>query len=323
MDVHSHDTRSPADEKNARRACHASFPLADIRRGKEDKLGNKVQEILWCGAEYIVYRSCLGVYVHFADCADTEARQRKAFNEICPELCELRFLTHEMHRKRKVRNFLRWIFRWSRKEDGRPGASLFEHNIAQAIMLLMEDDPKPAKAIAKAALAMAVVRSTNDNTIRYVRSSIVASLWAIPLAYFAIYPPAFLPDSEFASTCFIAALFGVLGAAFSVITRVQSFRMKPCQQSNMNYMMARTRIAIGLIAGLMLYLLLAQPFGHAVINQTLLDDWKAIAVIGFVAGFAERLVPTVFQRTAAGLEESSGTPVQAARSSHGHSPALP
>jgi predicted lipid-binding transport protein (Tim44 family) len=83
-----------------------------------------------------------------------------------------------------------------------------------------------------------------------------------------------------------------------------------------------TRILIGLVGGLMRYLILAQPLGHAVVNQAFFQDWRAVAVVGFVGGFAERLVATVFQRTAAGLQDSSGTPVQAVRRSDGHRPAL-
>jgi hypothetical protein len=95
--------------------------------------------------------------------------------------------------------------------------------------------------------------------------------------------------------------------------------MKPCQQSNMNYSMAWIRIGIGLIAGLMLYLAVGQPFSIVRIDPRVVQTWEAVAVLGFLGGFAERLVSTVFGRTAAVWEDSSGTPVQAIRKSEGDS----
>ena len=189
-------------------------------------------------------------------------------------------------------------------------------------MLLMEsksDEAREiteAKDIAKAALEMAVVRCTNDNTIRYVRAALIAaaaaSVLVIGIGLLVIgYPPPALPESP-PLAYFIATLFGIVGAAFSVITRVRSFRTKPCQQSNMNYLMARIRIVIGLLSGLVLYMFLRHPLSGGSIHTALQQDWGTAALVGFLGGFAERLVPTVFQGTAAAFE-GSGTPVQAAR----------
>ena len=41
--------------------------------------------------------------------------------------------------------------------------------------------------------------------------------------------------------------------------------------------------------------------------------WQAAAVLGFVAGFAERLVPNMMRWTAGQMEPSFGTPAQAVR----------
>ena len=307
------DEPAPAGPPTVGSPCHSPFSLREIQVGQEDKLGNVVKEILWCGKDYIVYRTDPGVHVNFSDCAKRESKQREAFTEICPELCELRFLTHEM-KSTKLLSWLSWRNRGGKAEHGGHGASLFEHNIAQALMLLMEDRPEQAKAIARAALEMAVVRCTNDNTIRYVMASMVAALL---LAFSVVLASLVSVGNPFSDgsipAVLTAALFGVLGAAFSVITRVRSFQMKPCQQSNMNYLMAWIRILIGLIAGVMLYLVVRHPLGNAMIKPDLLDNWEMVAIVGFLGGFAERLVATVFRRSAATLEDHSGTPVQAAR----------
>lgn len=289
--------------------CSTEFLLCQVQVGQTDKLGNKVLEILWCGIDYIIYRTTKGVFINFSDCAKREREQRAAFTTICPELCELRFLTHEMRGGGWLRRLLGNDEADSRSAS--PAASLFDHNVAQALMLLMEGKEDEAKSIAAAALEMAVKRSTNDNTIRYVQASIVAAVVA-SAALGAAYLAASAGEPAVQSYCLVG-FFGVLGAIFSVASRVSSFRAKPCQQSNMNYVMARLRIGIGLLSAIMLYLLVGKLGGGAFIQQDMLASPEGAAIVGFLGGFAERLVPTVFRRAAEAFEEASGTPVQQAR----------
>jgi len=299
------------EQDNSRNTCHGELLLEQVVIGQPDKLCNIVREILWGGVDYLIYRTDKGVFVHFSDCAKREKEQRVAFTEICPELCELRFLTQGMRGKHGP-----WWRRLRAQNgdqalDDRAAASLFDHNIAQALMLLMEGKPQEAKSIAEAALEMAVKRSTTDNTIRYVGAAMAAALVtsvAVVIAGYAAYGP--YPDTLL---YFVAAFFGVLGAAFSVATRIWSFEAKPCQQSRMNYVMARLRIGIGLVSALILYLLTHHSLGGVVIRPEIVQGPEGAALIGFLAGFAERLVPNVFRRTAEAFEESSGTPVQLAK----------
>jgi hypothetical protein len=79
----------------------------------------------------------------------------------------------------------------------------------------------------------------------------------------------------------------------------------------MNYLMARLRIGIGLVSALVLYLVVVR--GNFVNMPGGVQGADGAAIVGFLGGFAERLVPTVFRRAAEAFEESSGTPVQLAR----------
>src|SRR5262245_11587528 len=119
MDAHTEEIDS----------CTKPFLLCQLEAGKKDKLGHEVEEILWVGRNYAIYRSDKGVYVHFSDCPDEEVDQRKKFTDIAPELCELRYLTHEMRSGLKIRL-------GSRTE--RHTSSLYDHNMAQAVMLVLE-----------------------------------------------------------------------------------------------------------------------------------------------------------------------------------------
>src|SRR5262245_55433162 len=109
------------------------FPLSKLQRGQLDKLGNTVQAIMWFGESYAIYRSDKGVYVHFSDRRREEREQRKRFAEICPELCELRYLTSQMKDRwwHRVKRAPKTMMSPYRKH------ALYEHNIAQALMLLM------------------------------------------------------------------------------------------------------------------------------------------------------------------------------------------
>ena len=298
-----------------REVCHDDFPLARVQRGARDKLGNRITEVLWLSPDYAIYLTGEGVFIHFSDDKATAAQQRMAFTTVCPELCELRFLTGDMHGTHlSPARFVHNIF-YRAKQRGE-GNSLFDHNIAQSLMLLMEGKTDDAKAIATAALGMAVSRSTNDNTIRYVRASILSGL-ALSLIVYLLYVlfPQIVAGGQDGGIprYFVAALYGILGAAFSIISRIQSFEMKPCQQSNMNYWMALIRMTIGLIGGLAFFLLARSVLGQSIVNPAATNGWEGAALMGFLGGFAERLVQTVFQRTAAGIEAKTGTPVQRAR----------
>jgi hypothetical protein len=146
--------------------CAKPFLLCDLLEGKKDKLGHEVQEILWIGQSYAIYWSEKGMYVQFSDCSQEEADQRSRFTEISPEICELRYLTPQMHSARK--------FGFGRRHP----SSLYDHNIAQAMMLVMEKKVEDGKRLAQQTLKMAVQRVTNDNTARYLASCLLCGILA-------------------------------------------------------------------------------------------------------------------------------------------------
>jgi hypothetical protein len=297
------------------------FALSRLKIGSPDKLGNIVQEILWLGAEYAIYRSNKGVYVHFSDCPEKEEEQRQRFTEICPELCELRYLTTQMGTSKM---FPHRIAKWWRQlaANDLPTPSerryaLFEQNMAQALMLIMEKKTEPAKEIAQQALAMAVERVTNDNTVRYLRASLGCAAVFLLIGFFLLYL-----DLAGSSYYIISCMFGSIGAIFSIATRLQAFELKPCNESTMNYWMSAIRVGMGVVGALVLLLLASTTIGETIIKQLIGSDvktgvpWQTAAILGFLAGFAERLVPNLLQRSINKIEspdDTPGTPVQVVR----------
>jgi hypothetical protein len=286
--------------------------LGDLKAGKLDLLGNTIQEILWCGTNYAIYRSDKGVYVHFSDHPDEACEQRQKFTVISADLCELRYLTNEMMTDSK----------------GRPNYNgLFEHNMAQAIMLLMEDKIREATALARATLAMAVDRVSNDNTIRYVRTCLIAlalctTSGLIFLTMRRIFAGTHLSHLDIWNSFVICSMFGAAGAVFSIATRLQEFKLTPCIESRMNYWVGAVRVGIGLVASVVVLLFANAMYPHILTpsqaanesSQAIIyEPWERIATLGFLAGFAERLIPSLLLQTINRIAITDGTPVQAMR----------
>jgi hypothetical protein len=274
--------------------------LCELEEGKPDKLGHKVEQILWFAKNYAIYRTKQGVYVQFSDNDREALEQRQRFTKICPELCELRYLTPHM---RSVGSL------FSRKDCDR--SSLYDHNIAQAMMLVMEGDVETGRKIAQQALKMAVERVSNDNTIRYVCASLGG--WALILILGVVVLRFW--DFSHLWPYVVAGIAGATGAMLSIATRLQSFRLKPCNQSDMNYFVSVIRVGVGVIAGVILLLIAPTVLGERV--QPLIpgwpSGWEAPAVLGLIAGFAERLIPNIMRWSSVQLEPSFGTPSQAVR----------
>jgi hypothetical protein len=303
---------SPEPRPGDSHSCTKRFLVSELQMGKEDKLGHLVEDILWVGIDYAIYRTEKGVYVQFSDDPKEEAIQRGRFTEICPELCELRYFTPQIDSG--------WNYRFGFRDsrDRRDRSSLFDHNIAQAIMLIMEERVETAKQIAQQALKMAVQRVTNDNTIRYVCAAIFCWFVCLVLgaAVFALLGFSVAPEEP--RLYVVAGISGATGAVLSVATRLQAFRLQPCNQSNMNYLISAIRVGIGVIAGVTLLLLaptiLTDAMKKLVPHFWDAIGWQAAATLGLLAGFAERLIPNIMRWTGVQMEPAGGTPAQAFRS---------
>jgi hypothetical protein len=155
--------------------------------------------MLWVEIDYAIYRTKQGIYIQFSDDEQEASEQRQRFAKICPELCELRYLTPQ------IRDF---HFSFLRSRASCDGSSLYDHNIAQAMMLAMEGDVETGKSIAQKALNMAVERVANDNTIRYVRASLL--WWVLTLVVGALGVWRVDPSLEGPGSYLIAGMAGAL-----------------------------------------------------------------------------------------------------------------
>jgi hypothetical protein len=197
------------------------------------------------------------------------------------------------------------------KRTGKAGG-FYDHEIAQALVFSLEGDNQGARAILEQGLRMAVERVTNENRIRYLlacyANAVLLSLAVALLAYFGSASGfGGAPWFSNARPYMLVAGCGMAGAVFSISMRVFDFALTPCQQSVMNYWMGALRVFIGFTAAVVLLLLFnASTFGDAIapvlgakkelFAQLSSGSWHYIALVGFLAGFAERLVPQLLKK---------------------------
>ncbi len=298
----------------------SGLKLRDLKEGKPDAIGAMVREVQFRGRDYAIYRSDRGVYVHFSDDPEIDRAQRAAYVKLSVQICELRYLTSQM-RPSRVRHL---IDRFTGED------TLYDHNMGQALMLLMESvsqraanqtaaadkTEQEAGDIAQRALDMAIKRNTTDNTIRYVRTCVLFGVaWLfIALAVYWLYA-----NSGERQYYVLASAAGIIGAVFSVIVRAQAFNLKPCDNSSMNNLMSFIRVGMGGMAGPVLLLLLMTFSANALGGTTDVTKEamgtpgfiRMVAIIGLLGGFAERLVPNLVQAAADKMDSNAGTPGQA------------
>ncbi|MBN9560203.1 MAG: hypothetical protein J0H14_05670 [Alphaproteobacteria bacterium] len=278
--------------------------LAELAPGRPDKLGNRVAEIYCRGEDFCVYRSTLGVYVHFADCRAREREQRRALLPIAPRLCRLRYMSNQMARDRLWRQ---------------GGGGFYDHEIGEAIALALQGTAGEADRLLANGEALAVERLRNENRVAYFLSCLASALLVIGVLFAAGLGTA-TGDAQFQAYA-AAAAFGAVGAAFSIATGVADLSLAPYQRSAMNSAMGALRVLIGAVSGAMILLIcnatiigepvlkLLEKFTEADALGTLgTRNWAWIGMLGLLGGFAERLVPNLLGSAAGRATPRSAQP---------------
>ncbi len=281
-----------------------SMFLAELAPGRSDKLGNRVAEMYCRGEDFSVYRSTLGVYVHFADCRAREREQRRALLGVAPRLCRLRYLSNQMARDRL----------WRRRSGG-----FYDHEIAEALALALQGTAEEADRLLANGEALAAERLRNESRTAYFLSCLAAALLVVG-ALFATGLGTATGDPQFQAYA-AAAAFGAVGAAFSIATGVADLSLAPAQRSAMNSAMGALRVLIGALSGAMILLIcnatiIGEPVVKVLEKFTDADalstlgarSWVWIGMLGLLGGFAERLVPNLLGSAASKASPQAQVP---------------
>ena len=263
----------------------------EIKLGATDAAGAPV-EIIYARRKglYVVYRTRDRIMVHFCDTDAGEGRQRAILNRLNPLRGEINGLIDG--------------WRMSQRPSVRARVARYERRVADALAVALEGDPETAQILLEH-----VKRELYEERVSWARFQylLVASatagavLFAIFILSSGWYQRAIYDFGEETGPLWLAAGAGTLGAFFSIATGIRSRTVLPDLRLGDNSADAMLRVVVGLIGATVLVFLLqsgvvATPsFGNQTVDSTPAPpaqySWAMVVVVGFIAGFLERLVP--------------------------------
>lgn len=270
-----------SDTRDKRNHCwNASFKVADVKMGGADSRGEIVDEIYFKRSHYAVYRCARQVVIQYAD------EEERATEQIgwTADLISLRDKLQYMIAGRKL-----------------PGC--YRRPIAEAMRLALENKLVPAKEALEGAVQDVMGYKARVGRTLYL-------LFAGPLAFLAsaalIAVSLFLIDSGHlpVGLLLLACSGGSMGALLSIAIALRKRTVAVDDDWKANVVDGMIRLLIGIISAAALFLVLNAGFVANIGTEVMRGDnpnfdaaWQTALIIGFAAGFFERLVPDLLEGT--------------------------
>jgi hypothetical protein len=278
--------RLPAIEGETKNVPDDRVLVADIKKGRLDYRGEEIEDLFYRRRSFAIYRSGDKVMVHYADDEKTEKQQTAAVAELVFLRGRLQFLM-----------------------SGVKGSNPYYGQIAEALRLCLDG----RKAEAKAMMQM-LIDTIIEHRLQEGRDFYLMSTGAMVLAIIVLLVAAaasmclwrVAPDEVAADLrCLMLATgSGAIGAMMSTALALQarncSAAVKTHVDPRWNAIDGAARILIGVASAAALYLFLDSDFlgaikiGDGVLRRVI--DWKSALLVGFAAGFLERLVPDLLEK---------------------------
>ena len=253
--------------------------VADIVRGTVDGRGEPIDHVFFKRTCYAIYKSGGKVVVQYADEEDKAVDQIAKTSPLIPLRDQLQYLVAQ-----------------------RNHPTCYLPQIAEALRLGLEDKPDLGAVILNCAIADIHAARAREGRLVYLGYTVpIALLVAAALIGFASY----FPDPN-VRMLLQAAGSGAVGALLSIIIAIRTRTVALDGDRMSNILDGTGRLLIGVISAAALFLLLTSGLvaevkagGATLIGQH--PTWQIALIIGFAAGFLERLVPDL-------LNGSDGTP---------------
>lgn len=241
--------------------------------------------------DYAVYRTEDRVMVHFADDKGLATAQSATLAALNPVRGEINGMIDG--------------WRASGAPDKKAKTGLFDRRVADALVMALLGDPANADALLQLIRRDLIEERTSWARFEYL---LVASATAallillfglVTMNWFrSVY--AFSPDVR---TLWRAAGVGTIGAFFSIAIAIRGRTVLTDLQSRDNAADAVLRIVIGAIAAALLICLLQSGVATVLIGGRSISpgeeqSWLLVIVVAFLAGFSERLVPDLLEKSA-------------------------
>lgn len=282
--------------------------VADIQLGATDGLGGKVELIYGRNApNYAVFRSRTRVLVQFADAPDKAAEQRRALAPLNPLRGEINGLVEDWRvdtRGAKRENSWRAS---PRKAD------CFDRRVGDALVVAFEGDVDGARTLLEEIKADVLADRTAFARLQYVVAAAAAVIVAAIIAALMHADVAFLTylgvNGDQGRALLEAAGAGGLGAFFSIALGIRGRTVLPDLQLLANSMDAVLRVIIGVIAAtILIAMLIADVVEMSIGTKDITTgSWLVIFIVGFLAGFSERLVPDLLSKVATKFDVASAS----------------
>jgi hypothetical protein len=185
---------------------------------------------------------------------------------------------------------------------GQDRRRVYDFKVAMALELALEKKPDEARTMIEDAKAELIQERATAGRLQYVG---YAAAWCLPLML-ALAGGEWLTGRPAAGDdLLLAGQAGLIGAAFSIALAVRSRTVALDTDRWSNASDGLLRLVIGVVSGGLLLLLLSSglvpnlALGKGAPLSWADVTWKGVLVIGFIAGFLERLVPNLLDKAVA------------------------
>jgi hypothetical protein len=252
-----------------------ALTLEDIRVGNVDGRGNRITLIYVAQVdEYVIYQAG-EVMVQYADDPGKAQVQRKSILPISALRAEVNALA-----------------------EGSQCRNISDRQLAYGLQLALDGELDGAKATIAAAKTAILAKRAASGRFQYLKWSFATAALLTVLLFLA---SRLYPFAAASSDLWLAAKAGLIGAVFSIALGIRGRTVALDTERLDNITDGALRLLIGIIAAGVLLLLFASgmapslKIGDAEFKPTAVT-WQMVLVIGFVAGFLERLVPDLLDK---------------------------
>jgi hypothetical protein len=262
--------------------------IADMKAGSTDPMGDKVRAIYgFKPPEYAVYATDKRLVVRFADNPALDSEQRKGLAPLNPVRGEINGLIDG--------------WRVSQRSALRGKAGRYDRRVADALVLALEHDVESAATILQQIKQDIIEDRTSWARLEYLVSALLISvLFALVVSWWF--------SGGTASELWRAAGAGAVGAFFSIALNIRSRTVLPDLRRISNVTDASLRVLIGFIgASVLMGLISAKAVTLGLGGTPFNADepktaWLVVLIVGFLAGFSERLVPDLLAKASASVQ---------------------
>ncbi len=292
-----------------------AMTVSEIKDEGLDSTGTQIIDVYaYNPPHYAIYRTQQRVVVHFADDEDEAKRQSAILAPLNPVRGEINGLIDS--------------WRFSNNKRLVEKAQSYDRRIADALGLALQDDASGSLSVLNGIKADVTDERTSRARFQYLMAAFFASTIVILLVWLitSLWVTSTGPSTS-AWLLWFSLAGGTIGAFFSIAIAIRGRTVLPDLRWLDNAADAVLRVVIGAIAASVLVSLIklgvvSLSIGAAKLTDDVQASWLYALLLSFIAGFSERLIPDLLEKTAASATgHVPGSPPVGAAAAHLAAPA--